>query len=59
MTAPDFKDRDKVERQKLHDVMKEAYPKVLLNFGDGLMDEIILLIIKHFAPNSSKGYVDP
>jgi hypothetical protein len=49
MTAPDFKIRDKVERQKLHNVMKEAYTEVLLNFGDRLMNKnIILLIIEHF-----------
>jgi hypothetical protein len=59
MTAPDFKIEEKAEHQKLHYVMKEAYLEVLLNFGDGLMDQIILLIIKHFAPNSSKHYVDP
>jgi hypothetical protein len=58
-TETDFKTQEKVERQKLHDVMKKAYPKVLLNFGDSLMDEIILLIIKHFAPNSCKDFVDP
>jgi hypothetical protein len=40
--------------------MKEAYTEVLLNFGDRLMNKnIILLIIEHFAPNSSKDFVDP
>jgi hypothetical protein len=59
MSAAVFKIREKAERQKLHDVMKEAYPEVLLNFGDGLMDEFILLIIKRFAPNSCKDDTDP
>jgi hypothetical protein len=59
LTASQYKEVERQARLELKNSMSMVFPEELLNFGDGLMDEILLLIIKHFAPNSSKDYVDP
>jgi hypothetical protein len=59
LTAKQYREAERQARLQLKNTMSTVFPEELLNFGDGLMDEIRLLLIKHFAPNSSKDYVDP
>jgi hypothetical protein len=59
LTAKQYREAERQARLQLKNTMSTVFPEELLNFGDGLMDKIRLLLIKHFAPNSSKDYVDP